>query len=205
MLTNNAGDINRIGIVGAGNMGTMMSFGFAEQGVDVSLWDVSGSNVDQALDMAKEVQEQERTLIGKIDCFKDIHEFTQSMKDAKPAVYVFSITHGEPADSVLVKIKDDLREGDIILDGGNENYRNTERRQRELEERKVNWVGMGVSGGYQSARRGPSMSPGGNKEAIEKVLPLLEKFSAKDPKSQSPCVAYIGPKGAGHYVRRSNL
>lgn len=181
-------------------MGSMMTLGFAEQGVDVSLWDIAEKNVKQAQEMAKKSQETEHSLKGKIDFFEDIHEFTKSLKDEKPTVYVFSITHGNPADQVLDKIRDDLKEGDIILDGGNENYRNTERRQKELQSKGVHWVGMGVSGGYQSARRGPSMSPGGDRKAVETVLPLLEKFAAKDPKSGKPCVAYIGPRGAGHYV-----
>jgi 6-phosphogluconate dehydrogenase len=93
---------------------------------------------------------------------------------------------------VLDKIRDDLREGDIILDGGNEHYRNTERRQRELEAKGVMWIGMGVSGGYQSARRGPSLSLGGDKEAVEFVLPMLERFAAKSPKDGKPCVQYMG-------------
>ncbi|KAI2780240.1 6-phosphogluconate dehydrogenase, decarboxylating [Daldinia loculata] len=191
------GNITRIGIVGAGNMGTMMSFGFSEHGLDVSVWDVSEKNVDQAREMA----EQTKTLKGKIDYFKDIHEFTKSLDSQPRKIFIFSITHGWPADSVLDKIRDDLKAGDIILDGGNENYRNTERRQRELESNGVKWIGMGVSGGYQSARRGPSMSPGGDREAIEFVLPLLEKFSAKSPVDGKPCVQYIGPRGAGHYVK----
>ncbi|KAK7700736.1 hypothetical protein SLS57_011988 [Botryosphaeria dothidea] len=145
------GQIRRIGIVGAGNMGTMMSFGFSENGLDVSQWDVSEQNVEQAREMA----EQTKTLKGKIDHFKDVHEFTQSLESQPRKILIFSITHGWPADSVLEKIKDDLNEGDIILDGGNEHYRNTERRQKELESKGVRWIGMGVSGGYQSARRGP--------------------------------------------------
>lgn len=189
--------ISRIGIVGAGSMGTMMSLGFCENGVDVSLWDISEQNVDQAREMA----EQTSGLKGRIDHFKDIHEFTKSLAGQPRKILVFSITHGWPADSVLDKIGDDLKEGDIILDGGNEHYRNTERRQRELESEGVRWIGMGVSGGYQSARRGPSLSPGGDKEAVEFVLPLLEKFSAKSPKDGKPCVQYIGPRGAGHFVK----
>lgn len=201
MSRNAAQSFERIGIVGAGNMGTMMSLGLAEQGLDISLWDVLGSNVDRALDMAQEARRNKYRILGRIDCFKDIHEFTQSLKDVRPALYIFSITHGNPADSVLQMIKEGLKEGDIILDGGNENYRTTERRQKELESRKIYWVGMGVSGGYQSARRGPSMSLGGDREAVEKVLPLLETFAAKDPQSGIPCVSYIGPRGAGHFVK----
>lgn len=192
----NISEIKRIGIVGAGNMGTMMSFGFSENGLDVSLWDVSEKNIDDA----KEMAEQTKTLKGKIDHFKDIHQFTESLNSQPRKIFIFSITHGWPADEVLEKIRDDLKEGDIVLDGGNENYRNTERRQRELEKRGIKWIGMGVSGGYQSARRGPSMSPGGDREAIEFVLPLLEKFAAKSDDGK-PCVQYMGPRGAGHYVK----
>jgi 6-phosphogluconate dehydrogenase len=180
-------DVTRIGIVGAGSMGTMMSLAFSENEINVSLWDISEQNVDQAKGMA----EQTKSLKGKVDFFKDIHEFTKSLASQPRKIFIFSITHGQPADSVLEKIWDDLGDGDIILDGGNENYRNTERRQKKCEEKGVKWVGMGVSGGYQSARRGPSMSPGGDEEAIESVLPLLEKFSAKE-KNGKPCVRYMG-------------
>lgn len=114
---------------------------------------------------------------------------------------MFSITHGNPADSVLEKIQDELEDGDIVMDGGNEHYRNTERRQKQLESKGVKWIGMGVSGGYQSARRGPSLSPGGDREAVELALPLLEQYAARDAKTGNPCVDYIGPRGAGHYVK----
>lgn len=181
-------NVSRIGIVGAGNMGTMMSFGFSEHGLDVSLWDVSEKNVSQAREMAK----QTKTLKGKVDHFTDIDKFTDSLSSQPRKIFVFSITHGPPSDSVLEKIWDDLQEGDIILDGGNEHYRNTERRQRKCDEKGVKWIGMGVSGGYQSARRGPSMSPGGDKDAVEFVLPLLETFSAKSAKDSKPCVQYMG-------------
>lgn len=195
------GQIRRIGIVGAGNMGTMMSFGFSENGLDVSQWDVSEQNVEQA----REMEEQTKTLKGKIDHFKDVHEFTQSLESQPRKILILSITHGWPADSVLEKIKDDLNEGDIILDGGNEHYRNTERRQKELESKGVRWIGMGVSGGYQSARRGPSMSPGGEKETVEFVLPLLEKFAAKSAKDGKPCVQYMGKTTAPHLQKKKKI
>ena len=85
-------------------------------------------------------------------------------------LFIFSITRGSPADSVLEKIENELKEGDIVIDGGNEHYRNTERRQKRLAPKGVKWIGMGVSGGYQSARRGPSMSPGGEKEASKQYF-----------------------------------
>ena len=154
------------------------------------------------MDMSKDPK---RTT-GDITGFHDIREFARSIEaidvnGVQRRVFLFSITHGNPADSVLDMMKDELREGDIILDGGNEHYRNTERRQRELKPGGVSWIGMGVSGGYQSARYGPSLSPGGDADAVATVLPLLRMFAAKDARTKEPCVTYIGPRGAGHYVK----
>lgn len=179
-------------------MGSMMTFAFAELGLDVSVWDVSKSNVDKVMEFAKNASD----LKGKVEGFYDPKEFTKSLEGkAEFKLFIFSITHGHPADSVLGLIKPDLKKGDIILDGGNENYRRTERRQRECEEIGVSWIGMGVSGGYQSARRGPSLSPGGDAKALELVMPLLELYSAKDPKTGTPCVTRVGPGGSGHFVK----
>lgn len=188
----------RIGIVGAGNMGSMMAFAFSELGLDVSVWDVKTENVDSLLEQAREGGKFE----GKIDGYYKADKFTQSLgQEGTPKLFMFSITHGNPADSVLKKIKSELKKGDIILDGGNEHYRNTERRQKECAEMGVHWIGMGVSGGYQSARRGPSMSPGGDSKTLDQVLPLLKMYAARDPKTGDPCVTKIGPGGSGHYVK----
>ncbi|KAL5000092.1 6-phosphogluconate dehydrogenase [Aspergillus recurvatus] len=187
----------RIGIVGSGNMGSMMAFAFSEIGLDVSIWDVKYDNVQQLLESAKNTNYK-----GKIEGFEDVSKFTQSLEGkGERKIFLFSITHGNPADSVLDMIKKDLKKGDIILDGGNENYRRTEARQQSCEEIGVSWIGLGVSGGYQSARRGPSLSPGGDKEALDLVMPLLELYAGKDAKSGQPCVTRIGPKGSGHFVK----
>jgi len=188
----------RIGVVGAGNMGSMMVFAFSEIGLDVSVWDVSKSNLDQLMTNVR----ASKDIKTKVEGYHDIDEFTRSLEgggDRK--LFMFSITHGQPADSVLSMIKKDLKKGDIILDGGNENYRRTERRQKECKEIGVSWIGMGVSGGYQSARRGPSLSPSGDPEAMKLVMPLLEAYSAKDKKTGLPCVTAIGPAGSGHFVK----
>lgn len=91
-----------------------------------------------------------------------------------------------------------LKKGDIILDGGNECYRATERRQKSQVDKSVVLIGVGVSGGYKSARRGPSMSPGGDEATVRLVLPLLEQFAAKYKRPdgvEKPCMEYIGPGG----------
>lgn len=188
----------RIGVVGAGTMGSMMAFAFSEIGLDVSIWDANADNVDALLE---NVRKHGKTK-GKIDGYHNVDKFVKSLEqEGKSKLFIFSITHGNPADSVLQKIKSDITKGDIILDGGNEHYRNTERRQIECDEIGVKWIGMGVSGGYQSARQGPSMSPGGDRETLEKVIPLLKLYAAKDPKTGTPCIANIGPRGSGHYVK----
>lgn len=188
----------RIGVVGAGNMGSMMTFAFSEMGLDVSVWDVEKKNVDQIMEWTKEA----KNVNGKIEGFYKIEEFTKSLEGkSERKLFIFSITHGHPADSVLSMMKPDLKKGDIILDGGNENYRRTERRQKECAAIGVSWIGMGVSGGYQSARHGPSLSPGGDAKALELVMPLLEMYAAKDRKTGTPCVTRIGPGGSGHFVK----
>jgi 6-phosphogluconate dehydrogenase len=191
----------RIGIVGAGSMGSMMALGLSEIGVDISIWDISSDNVKQAL--SRNPKEGEGN--GKISGFIDISDFANSLSGEKTKVLIFSITHGNPTDEVLGKLEEHLQQGDIILDGGNEHYRTTERRQEALSQKGVAWIGMGVSGGYQSARRGPSLSPGGDRQAIYKILPLLEKFAAKakspEDTTEAPCTAYIGPRGSGHFVK----
>jgi 6-phosphogluconate dehydrogenase len=187
----------RIGVVGAGSMGSMMTFAFSEMGLDVSIFDVDKKNVDKVTNWAKSAND----VRGKITGFYNVDEFTKSLEGGERKIFMFSITHGPPADSVLGMIKHDLKKGDIVLDGGNENYRRTERRQKECAEIGVSWIGMGVSGGYQSARRGPSLSPSGDAQALELIMPLLQRYAAKDPKSGTPCVTRIGPGGSGHFVK----
>jgi 6-phosphogluconate dehydrogenase len=93
-----------------------------------------------------------------------------------------------------------LSKGDIILDCGNEHFANTERRQNKCNDTGIRYIGCGVSGGYQAARAGPSMCPGGDESGLKEVLPLLQKVAAKD-KEGKPCVGIIGRGGAGHYVK----
>ncbi|KAJ5506477.1 6-phosphogluconate dehydrogenase C-terminal [Penicillium expansum] len=190
--------IKSIGVVGAGNMGSMMTLRFAELGLEVSVWDIEKKNVDEVVHYARD----DKSITGRVEGFYDINKFAKSLEGKSDRkLFMFSITHGEPADEVLRMLKPDLKEGDIILDGGNENYRNTERRQKECAAIGVAWIGMGVSGGYQSARRGPSLSPGGDAKAIERVMPFLESYAAHDPKSGTPCVKRMGPGGSGHYIK----
>ena len=189
----------RIGIVGAGSMGSNMSLLFAEHGLQVSLYDVNTKNVTSTLELA----EQEDGTRGKVTGFKDYETFMKSFEHdtQQPRLLLLSITHGHPTDEVLDGIRHLLSEGDIILDGGNEWYLDTQRRQKQLDALGVHFIGMGVSGGYQSARRGASLSPGGNKQILDEVIvPFLRTVCAKSD-AGGECVTNVGPGGAGHYVK----
>ncbi|KAF7790252.1 hypothetical protein EIP86_001204 [Pleurotus ostreatoroseus] len=187
----------KIGIIGAGSMGSEMAQLFAEAGLKVALFDIKNDNVAKAV----EYTNANSKIAGMVEGFTDTEKLMVHMPSPGHRLFVFSLPHGDPADIVLDKLRPHLAKGDIVLDGGNEWYENTERRMSQLKhEQRVDWVGMGVSGGYQSARRGPSLSPGGDEDAIKRVMPLLEKVAAKD-KEGNPCVARVGPGGSGHYVK----
>jgi 6-phosphogluconate dehydrogenase len=189
----------RIGIIGAGSMGGNMSLLFSEHDLQVSLYDVKTDSVNAVIKMANENDATR----NKVTAYKDYETFMSSFDNDKqqPRLIILSITHGHPADEVLASIRQYLDKGDIILDGGNEWYLDTERRQKEMDELGVHFIGMGVSGGYQSARRGASLSPGGNKEVLDKIIiPFLRTVCAKSDK-WGECVTNIGPGGSGHYVK----
>ncbi|VTR22635.1 6-phosphogluconate dehydrogenase, decarboxylating [Serratia fonticola] len=106
---------------------------------------------------------------------------------------------GEATDKTIASLTPHLDKGDILIDGGNTYYQDTIRRNRELSAQGFNFIGTGVSGGEEGALKGPSIMPGGQKEAYELVAPILKKIAAVA--EGEPCVAYIGADGAGHYVK----
>lgn len=189
----------RIGIIGAGSMGSNMSLLFAEHGLQVSLYDTKEESVKAAVKMANE-DEKTRDKVTGFDNYKDLFQSFENDRD-QPQFFLLSITHGHPTDDVLEKMRPYLKKGDIILDGGNEWYLDTERRQNQLKKIDVHLIGMGVSGGYQSARRGASLSPGGDQKVLDEiVLPFLRTICAKSDEG-GECVTNVGPNGSGHYVK----
>ena len=107
---------------------------------------------------------------------------------------------GEATDKTIQSLLPHLDKGDILIDGGNTFFRDTMRRNEELANSGINFIGTGVSGGEEGALKGPSIMPGGQKDAYDLVAPILEEISAKADDG-APCVTYIGPNGAGHYVK----
>jgi 6-phosphogluconate dehydrogenase (decarboxylating) len=182
-------DIKKIGIIGTGVMGSMMSLLLAEHGVDVSIYDRSEASMQNAAAKADKAG-----LGDKIHVCKDIEALCQSLDSRK--VFLFSLPHGGPVRTLTPY----LTKGDIVIDGSNENYTVTQKRQGWLQSRGVSYIGMGVSGGFSGARHGPSLMPGGDEPALDLLIPLLKKIAAKDDQGR-PCVAKIGSGGSGHYVK----
>ncbi len=128
-----------------------------------------------------------------------IEEFVGMLK--RPRKMQIMVKAGAPVDAVIEQLIPYLEPGDLIIDGGNSFFPDSERREKELAEKGILFLGMGVSGGEEGALWGPSLMPGGRKEAFELVKDILVAISAKAPSDGAPCVAYLGPGGAGHYVK----
>jgi 6-phosphogluconate dehydrogenase len=130
---------------------------------------------------------------------KDLRDFVDALE--KPRRILLLVKAGGPTDATILSIKDLLEPGDILIDGGNALYTDTERRAAALEPTGIKFFGMGVSGGEEGALWGPSMMPGGDKASYERLKPVLDKIAAKAPQDGAPCVTYCGAGGAGHYVK----
>jgi 6-phosphogluconate dehydrogenase len=125
-------------------------------------------------------------------------EFVQLLE--RPRRILVMVKAGGPVDAVIAELRPHLQDGDIIIDGGNSHFTDTERRAGELAGTGIKFFGMGVSGGEEGALWGPSIMPGGDEESYKHLEPILKKIAAKTP-DDGPCVTYIGSKGSGHYVK----
>ncbi|CAE7827543.1 PGD1, partial [Symbiodinium microadriaticum] len=129
--------------------------------------------------------------------FKDLGEFVTALK--RPRKVVILVQAGNPVDETIARLADVMEAGDVIIDGGNEWFPNSVRRFEELEEKGIHFVGMGISGGEEGARNGPSLMPGGPREAFDLIEPVLSACAAQV--DDGPCTTYIGPIGSGNYVK----
>jgi len=180
-------DKANIGIVGLGVMGQMLALNMERNGYMVAGYDLDEEKVETFNNR------EGKDLIGcmTMDAFLDALQ--------KPRRIMMMVPSGAPVDSVINSLKDHLEPDDLLIDGGNSHFKDTERRAEMLEEMGVRYIGTGVSGGEYGALWGPSIMPGGQPEAWELVQPILEDIAAKV--DGEPCVTYIGPRGAGHYVK----
>lgn len=147
-------------------------------------------------------QKTEDFLLGRglnksIQGAKDLQEFVSKLE--RPRRVLMMVKAGGATDAVINQISPFLEEGDLLIDGGNAQFMDTERRVKELESRSFGYIGMGVSGGAKGALEGPSMMPGGTKSSYDAIESLLNKMAAQV--DDGPCVTYIGPGGSGHFVK----
>ncbi|CAH0307172.1 MULTISPECIES: decarboxylating NADP(+)-dependent phosphogluconate dehydrogenase [Bacillaceae] len=179
---------NTIGVIGLGVMGSNIALNMASKGEQVAVYNYTRDLTDQ---LVAELDGQ------SIHPYYEIQDFVQSLET--PRKIFLMVTAGKPIDSVITSLLPHLESGDIIMDGGNSHYEDTERRYDELKSKGFSYVGIGISGGEVGALKGPSIMPGGDRDAYEKVAPILTKIAAKV--NDDPCCTYIGPKGAGHFVK----
>lgn len=182
------------GVIGLGVMGRSLSLNIADKGYSLSVYNRAISGEENVVgDFLKEVTECQ-----KIQGFIAIKEFVNSLET--PRKILIMIKAGNAIDAVIEQLEPLMSEGDIVIDGGNSHYTDTKRRADHLESLNFNFIGAGISGGEEGARKGPSIMPGGNKSSYEIIAPVLESIAATDSNG-SKCCSYIGPDGAGHFVK----
>ncbi len=177
-----------IGVIGLGVMGRNLAQNLAEQGFSVAGLDRDARKADALIQEGRGAE---------VRGFTDPDLFLEAL--ARPRAIILLVPAGAPVDAVIGELKPKLSPADTLVDAGNSHFSDTERRQQELEASGILLVGMGTSGGEFGARHGPSLMGGGSKEAWSRVAAPLEAIAARV--GSDPCAAYLGPRGAGHYVK----
>lgn len=179
----------KIGLIGLAVMGANLARNLAGHGISTVVYNRSHDKTENFL---KEFG-SDTNLSGAAA----LEELVNSLE--KPRKIILMIKAGEAVDAMIAKLIPLLEKDDILIDGGNSFFEDTRRRSREMEALGVHFVGMGVSGGEEGALHGPSLMPGGTREAYDALAPILKAVSAKA--EGEACVDYMGPDGAGHYVK----
>ncbi|MFI8815967.1 MULTISPECIES: NADP-dependent phosphogluconate dehydrogenase [unclassified Streptomyces] len=180
----------QIGVTGLAVMGRNLARNFARNGFTVAVHNRTTAKTD---DLVEEFGDE-----GTFVAARTPKEFVAALE--RPRRLVIMVKAGDPTDAVIQEFAPLLDEGDIVIDGGNAHFEDTRRRERELRERGIHFVGAGISGGEEGALNGPSIMPGGSAESYESLGPMLEKIAAK-AEDGTPCTTHIGPDGAGHFVK----
>jgi len=181
-----------IGLVGLAVMGQNLILNMADHGFQVAAYNRTTQKVDQFMAGAA----LEKSIVG---C-RNPEELVQNLK--RPRRLMLMVKAGEPVDQTIRQFSGLLEDGDIIIDGGNSYFLDTERRIKELDSRGIQYLGTGVSGGEEGARHGPSIMPGGVEAAWPHLKSIFQPIAAKvGPNRDIPCCDWVGPGGAGHYVK----
>ncbi|MFD1448767.1 NADP-dependent phosphogluconate dehydrogenase [Oceanobacillus profundus] len=179
----------QIGVIGLAVMGKNLALNIESRGYSVAVFNRSYEKTEDFL----QNEAQGKNFVGA----KTIEEFVNSLET--PRKILLMVKAGAATDATIESLQPYLEKGDILIDGGNTLFEDTMRRNKMLDETGIHFIGTGVSGGEEGALNGPSMMPGGQKEAYKLVAPIFEAISAKV--DGDPCVTYIGPNGAGHFVK----
>ena len=178
----------QFGVIGMAVMGKNLAMNIESRGYTVSVYNRSREKTDDIL-----AETKGRNFKGTYS----IEEFVQSLES--PRKIMLMVKAGAPTDATIEELIPYLNKGDILIDGGNTLFTDTQRRNKKLSDLGIHFIGTGVSGGEEGALKGPSIMPGGQKEAYDLVAPIFKDISAKV--NGDPCTTYIGPDGAGHYVK----
>ncbi|WP_195572882.1 NADP-dependent phosphogluconate dehydrogenase [Paenibacillus sp. 1001270B_150601_E10] len=178
----------QIGVIGLAVMGKNLALNIESRGFSVSVYNRSREKTDLLMSEAPD---------KNLTPTYTIEEFVQSLE--VPRKILIMVQAGQATDATIDQLIPHLDQGDIIIDGGNAHYPDTQRRSKYLEEKGFRFIGTGVSGGEEGALTGPAIMPGGQESAYKLVEPILTAISAKV--NEEPCCTYIGPDGAGHYVK----
>ncbi|MEU5165846.1 NADP-dependent phosphogluconate dehydrogenase [Streptomyces mutomycini] len=180
----------QIGVTGLAVMGRNLARNFARNGYTVALHNRTTAKTRA---LVEEFGDE-----GDFVATESAEDFVAALE--RPRRLVVMVKAGDPTDAVIAEFAPLLEPGDMIIDGGNAHFADTRRREKDLRDQGIHFVGTGVSGGEEGALNGPSIMPGGSKESYASLGPMLEKISAK-AKDGDPCVTHIGPDGAGHFVK----
>jgi 6-phosphogluconate dehydrogenase len=178
--------IAQFGVIGLGVMGQNLALNIQDHGHKVAVWTRHSETVEGFVG-------KNNSMVGP----SDLRDFIDAL--STPRRILLMIKAGDPVDEMLKRLAPMLAPGDIVIDGGNSWFKDTQRREAEMRNVNLNFFGMGVSGGEEGARYGPSLMPGGSREAYEHLKPILEAVAAKS--DSGPCVTHVGPDGAGHFVK----
>ena len=179
----------QIGVVGMAVIGKNLALNIESRGYSVAIYNRTGSKTEKVV-----ADHPDKNLVPSYT----IEDFVNSLET--PRRIILMVKAGAPTDATIKSLLPHLDKGDVLIDGGNTFFQETMRRNEELDNSGINFIGMGVSGGEKGALEGPSLMPGGQKEAYDLVEPILKKIAAKAEDGEA-CVTYVGPNGAGHYVK----
>lgn len=180
-----------IGVIGLAVMGTNLVLNMNDNGFSVCVYNRTANRTAEFLE-----EEAKGTLIRGAT---SVEELVSNLKTPKRILLM--VKSGKPVDDCIDQLLPHLSKGDVIIDGGNSNYADTERRVVQLAKREIHYIGCGISGGEEGARFGPSIMPGGSHEAWQHVRDIFQRIAAKAPEDSLPCCEWIGNGGSGHFVK----